>query len=66
MIFLFVTAIPYRILIVPSRRGTMTSANVWIVLSGTLSETKRILVPKNSINFEVRVSVHCYSYENIY
>ncbi|XP_045479096.1 DENN domain-containing protein 5B isoform X1 [Harmonia axyridis] len=46
------TVIPYRIVIVPSKKGTITSANVWIVLSGTLSETKRVNVPKAAINFE--------------
>ncbi|KAL3266985.1 hypothetical protein HHI36_011133 [Cryptolaemus montrouzieri] len=46
------TVIPYRIVIVPTKKGTITSANVWIVLSGTLSETKRVNIPKAAINFE--------------
>lgn len=46
------TVIPYRIVIVPNKKGAYTSANVWVVLSGTLSETQRIAVPKNTYSFE--------------
>ncbi|KAK9752529.1 dDENN domain [Popillia japonica] len=48
------TVINYRIVIVPTKKGTITSANVWIVLSGTVSETKKLPVPKNALNFEVK------------
>lgn len=48
--------IPYRVVIVPSRKGMTSSANVWMVISGTLSETKRLPVPKAALNFEYRVS----------
>lgn len=51
----FVSVISYRLVIVPSRKGTTTSANVWVVLSGTLSETKRVPVPKSTLNFDFRV-----------
>ncbi|XP_066150244.1 DENN domain-containing protein 5B [Euwallacea fornicatus] len=48
------TVIPYNIMIVPNKKGAYTSANVWVVLSGTLSETQRIQVPKNIYSFEYR------------
>uniref|UniRef100_A0A1Y1MVA6 UDENN domain-containing protein n=1 Tax=Photinus pyralis TaxID=7054 RepID=A0A1Y1MVA6_PHOPY len=48
------TVITYRVVIFPSRKGTMTSANVWVVLSGTLSETQRVPIPKSTLNFEFR------------
>lgn len=47
--------ITYRVVINPNRKGTVTSANVWIVLSGTLSETNRVAVPKSVLNFEFKV-----------
>lgn len=46
---------PYKVGIYPSRKGTTTSANAWIVLSGTLGETQQIIVPKGSLHFEFRV-----------
>ncbi|CAH0560214.1 unnamed protein product [Brassicogethes aeneus] len=52
------TIIPYRIVIVPTKRGTTSSANVWVVLSGTLSETRKVQVPKSTLNFE-------YKHQNI-
>ncbi|KAF5302317.1 hypothetical protein FQA39_LY10356 [Lamprigera yunnana] len=48
------TVIIYRVAIFPTRKGTTTSANVWMVLSGTLSETRPVPVPKSVLNFEVR------------
>lgn len=51
------TVIPYRVVIVPNRKGTTSSANVWIVISGTLSETMRVAVPKATLNFEHRVRI---------
>ncbi|CAG9767033.1 unnamed protein product [Ceutorhynchus assimilis] len=48
------TVIPYRIVVVPNKKGAYTSANVWVVLSGTLSESLKISVPKNTYNFEYR------------
>lgn len=47
----------YKIVIYPSRKGTVTSANVWIVLSGTLGETQHISVPRGSLNFDFRVII---------
>lgn len=41
-------------MIVPNKKGTTTSANVWVVLSGTLSETNRVPVPKSTLNFEFK------------
>nr|CAH7753124.1 unnamed protein product [Callosobruchus chinensis] len=46
-----ILVIPYHIVIVPNKKGTTSSANVWMVLSGTLSETNRISVPKATLNF---------------
>lgn len=48
------TVITYRIVIVPNKKGTTTSANVWIVLSGMLSETKKVALPKATLNFEIK------------
>jgi hypothetical protein len=48
------TVIPYRIVIVPNKKGATTSANAWVVLSGTLSETRRIPVPKTTTNFDYK------------
>jgi hypothetical protein len=48
------TVIPYRIVIVPNKKGATTSANAWVVLSGTLSETRRIPVPKTTMNFDYK------------
>ncbi|CAG9836682.1 unnamed protein product [Diabrotica balteata] len=48
------TVIPYRIVIVPNKKGTTSSANVWMVLSGTLSETNRLVVPKATLNLNIR------------
>ncbi|XP_028143559.1 DENN domain-containing protein 5B [Diabrotica virgifera virgifera] len=48
------TVIPYRIVIVPNKKATTSSANVWMVLSGTLSETNRLVVPKATLNFEYK------------
>lgn len=50
------TVITYKIVIVPNKRGTITSANLWIVLSGTLCETKKIVLPKATLNFEIKVN----------
>lgn len=54
-ILTFFAVITYRIIVVPTKRGTTTSANVWIVLSGTLSETKRIAVEKGSLSMQIKV-----------
>lgn len=50
-----VLVITYRIVIVPNKKGTTTSANLWIVLSGTLSETKKVALPKATLNVEFKV-----------
>ncbi|XP_025830821.1 DENN domain-containing protein 5B [Agrilus planipennis] len=47
------TVINYKVLIVPNKKGT-TSANAWMVLSGTLSETKKIPVPKSQLSFDFK------------
>lgn len=45
------TIMPYRIVIFPSRKlnASTTSANVWIMLSGTLGETGIINLPKQTL-----------------
>lgn len=54
---IMVSVITYRIVIVPNKKGTTTSANLWIVLSGTLSETKKVNLPKSTLHFEVKVLI---------
>lgn len=46
--------IPYRIVIIPNKKGTTSSANVWVVLSGTLAETGYIPVPKATLTFDYK------------
>ncbi|XP_022243870.1 LOW QUALITY PROTEIN: DENN domain-containing protein 5B-like [Limulus polyphemus] len=45
------TVMPYRVIIFPSRKmsGSTTSANAWIIVSGTLGETRIIDLPKQSL-----------------
>uniref|UniRef100_A0A8C9U3C3 DENN domain containing 5A n=1 Tax=Scleropages formosus TaxID=113540 RepID=A0A8C9U3C3_SCLFO len=49
--------IPYHVVVIPSKKlgGSMFTANPWICISGELSETVVLQVPKNSleITFEV-------------
>lgn len=52
---------PYRVVIYPSRKGNVTSANAWVVLSGTLGETQHIPVPRGSLNFEFRVIIATFT-----
>ncbi|XP_044737255.1 DENN domain-containing protein 5B isoform X2 [Chrysoperla carnea] len=49
------TILPYRVIIFPSRKsGSNTvSANVWVVLSGSLAETKQVFVPRQSLDFVI-------------
>lgn len=52
--------IPYHVVIVPSKKlgGSMFTANPWVCVSGELSETGVLQVPRNTleITFEVCVS----------
>lgn len=46
------TNMTYRVLIVPSKRSsTFTSANCWISIAGNLGETKKIPIPRNTLEF---------------
>lgn len=55
--FLF-AALPYRVIIFPSRKSSAassTTANCYIVISGTISETQHIPIPKGSLEFVFNV-----------
>ncbi|XP_057340545.1 DENN domain-containing protein 5A isoform X2 [Microplitis mediator] len=47
------TKLPYRVIIFPSRKASAatTSANGWIVISGTLCETNPVSIPKGALEF---------------
>uniref|UniRef100_A0A8D8PXI4 DENN domain-containing protein 5B n=1 Tax=Cacopsylla melanoneura TaxID=428564 RepID=A0A8D8PXI4_9HEMI len=46
------TNMTYRVLIAPSKRSsTFTSANCWISIAGNLGETKKIPIPRNTLEF---------------
>ncbi|KAI5696562.1 hypothetical protein M8J75_014663 [Diaphorina citri] len=46
------TNMTYRVLIVPSKRSSnFTSANCWISIAGNLGETKKIPIPRNTLEF---------------
>ncbi|KAL4714481.1 hypothetical protein ACJJTC_017776 [Scirpophaga incertulas] len=46
------TKLPYRVLIVPSRKASQTTANCWISISGTNREsTPKIPIPRNTNEF---------------
>ncbi|XP_044593400.1 DENN domain-containing protein 5B isoform X4 [Cotesia glomerata] len=47
------TKLPYRVIIFPSRKASAatTSANGWIVISGTLCETNPVGIPKGTLEF---------------
>ncbi|KAG8035318.1 hypothetical protein G9C98_006764 [Cotesia typhae] len=47
------TKLPYRVIIFPSRKASAatTSANGWIVISGTLCETNPVGIPKGNLEF---------------
>ncbi|XP_026468507.1 DENN domain-containing protein 5A-like [Ctenocephalides felis] len=48
------TTLPYRVIIFPSRKSSAassTTANCYIVISGTISETQHIPIPKGSLEF---------------
>lgn len=55
------TVIPYHVVVIPSKKlgGSMFTANPWVCVSGELSETGVLQVPKNTleITFEVRERV---------
>ncbi|GFT92719.1 DENN domain-containing protein 5A [Nephila pilipes] len=45
------TSIPYRVVVFPSRKlsASTTSANAWIIVAGTLGETKLIPLPRQAL-----------------
>ncbi|XP_044007841.1 DENN domain-containing protein 5B isoform X3 [Aphidius gifuensis] len=47
------TKLPYRVIIFPSRKtsASTTSANSWIIISGTLCETNPVSIPKGALEF---------------
>lgn len=46
------TNMTYRVLISPSKRSSsFTSANCWISIAGNLGETKKIPIPRNTLEF---------------
>ncbi|XP_034936664.1 DENN domain-containing protein 5B isoform X2 [Chelonus insularis] len=47
------TKLPYRVIIFPSRKASAatTSANGWVVISGTLCETNPVPIPKGALEF---------------
>lgn len=60
LIFALISAfpvIPYHVVVVPSKKlgGSMFTANPWVCVSGELSETGVLQVPRNTleITFEV-------------
>ena len=57
VIFLFVTVVPYRVLIFPSLKFgcSTTSANPWINFAGHMGETGIIEIPKGVLEFSVEV-----------
>ncbi|MBN3273222.1 DEN5A protein, partial [Polyodon spathula] len=50
--------IPYHVLIIPSKKlgGSMFTANPWICISGELSETGVLQIPKNNLEMTFEVS----------
>ncbi|XP_059486887.1 DENN domain-containing protein 5B isoform X2 [Neocloeon triangulifer] len=45
------TKLPYRIVIFPSRKSPLTTANIWVSVTGTLGETSQIAVPHGFLEF---------------
>ncbi|GBP39120.1 DENN domain-containing protein 5A [Eumeta japonica] len=46
------TKLPYRVLIIPSRKASQTTANCWIAISGANGEsTPKIPIPRNTNEF---------------
>ncbi|XP_077285718.1 DENN domain containing pinstripe [Arctopsyche grandis] len=45
------TKLPYRVVVVPSRKASATTANCWISMSGTSGETQQIPIPRNTLEF---------------
>lgn len=47
------TIMPYRVVIFPSRKlsASTTSANAWLIVAGTLGETKLITLPRQTLEF---------------
>ncbi|XP_045492150.1 DENN domain-containing protein 5B isoform X3 [Colias croceus] len=46
------TKLPYRVLIVPSRKASQTTANCWLSISGANGEsTPKIPIPRNTMEF---------------
>jgi len=47
--------LPYRIVIFPSRKSPLTTANLWVSVTGTLGETSQISVPHGFLEFVFHV-----------
>ena len=49
---------PYRVVVFPSRKlsASTTSANAWIIVAGTLGETKLIPLPRQTLEIVFQVS----------
>lgn len=50
--------LPYHVVIFPSKKNgpTVTSANVWIAVSGSMAETKQMAIEPNSLELFFNVS----------
>lgn len=55
------TELPYRVVIFPSKKpgGATTSANVWVAISGSLTETQQVTTPRGTLEFVFHVSDIC-------
>lgn len=52
-----VKELPYRVVIFPSKKSgaATTSANVWVAISGSLSETQQVQTPRGTLEFVFHV-----------
>lgn len=79
MHIIFVSVVPYRVVIFPSRKlsGASTSANAWVSLAGSLGQTENIPITRNHLEFVFQVGrvywstilyvyLHCCSRESNY
>lgn len=48
---------PYRVVVFPSRKlsASTTSANAWIIVAGTLGETKLLPLPRQTLEIVFQV-----------
>lgn len=60
------TELPYRVVIFPSKKygPVTTTANVWIAISGSMSETQKVVIPRSSLEFvfHVKYSISEFSH----